>query len=40
MWKEDQRTRKKEVLSGHLITSSHVSHCTTVRLEVPAVTRD
>ena len=26
MWKEVPRTRKKEVLSSHLISSSHVSH--------------
>ena len=26
MWKEVQRTRKKEVLSSHFVLSSHLSH--------------
>ena len=34
MWKEVPRTRKKEVLSSHLVESSRPS-LTTVRLEVP-----
>ena len=34
MWKEVQRTRKKEVLSSHFVESSRPS-LTTVRLEVP-----
>ena len=33
MWKEAPRTRKKEVLSGHLVESSRPS-LTTVNLEV------
>ena len=34
MWKEVQRTRKKEVLSSHFVESSRPS-LTRVRLEVP-----
>ena len=34
MWKEAPRTRKKEVLSSHLVESSRPS-LTTVSLEVP-----
>ena len=33
MWKEEQRTRKKEVLSSHHVESSRAS-LTTVSLEV------
>ena len=33
MWKEVQRTRKKEVLSSHFVESSRPS-LTTVRLEI------
>ena len=36
MWKEVPRTRKKEVLSSHLVESSRPS-LTTVRLEVPCL---